>query len=186
MLAPSGREHDCRTADISPGDARLAINGALQVGDQVVIYLDKLGRVSGRVVRLYDEGECAIVFDVSPYKREKLAETLTVLLNPDRLSPEDGAEASVAARKPAARRATIETEDGKLLDGEVLDFSLAGLTLRVLGQKPGIGDWVRIGNVHGKVARYTDTGFSVDFEFSGKSAARLAPSGSGRPKGAAS
>ncbi|HRO02371.1 MAG TPA: PilZ domain-containing protein [Terricaulis sp.] len=61
MLDCEGREHDCRTADISPGDARIASVTAPDVGQRVVIYLEGLGRVSGKVARRCGEGEIAVI-----------------------------------------------------------------------------------------------------------------------------
>ena len=49
LLDPLGREHDCRTADISPGDIRIAAPILPHVGERVVIYLAGFGRVSGHV-----------------------------------------------------------------------------------------------------------------------------------------
>ena len=60
--------------------------------------------------------------------------------------------------------ARIQPEDGEAFDAEVLDFSLAGTTLRTARQRPPIGAWVRVGNTYGRVARYLEVGFAVDFE----------------------
>src|SRR5262249_23218273 len=46
MLDPLGREHDCRTMDISPGDVRIAASILPEVGQKVVLYLEGFGRVS--------------------------------------------------------------------------------------------------------------------------------------------
>jgi hypothetical protein len=46
----------------------------------------------------------------------------------------------------------------------VLDFSLAGITIRSRRPPPLIGVWVRVGNVYGRVARLFDNGFAIDFE----------------------
>lgn len=158
MLDSAGREHDCRTADISPGDARIAAAAPPQVGERVVLYLDGFGRVSGKVARKCGEAEVAIVFDFSAHKREKLAEQLTLAINKD---------LGLAEEPPArgdAPMARIETESGLVYDGEILDFSLTGLTLKTPRPAPPIGAWVRVGSVYGRVARLTDGGFAVDFE----------------------
>lgn len=161
MLDPRGREHDCRTADISPGDVRIASPAEIEVGARVVLYLASLGRIAGTVVRVCGPGEYAIVFESSAHKREKLAEALTAMINSDRLSSEDS-----AAPSPSARHfARIELEDGEIVDGAILDFSLAGITIKSANRPPPLGAWVKVGGVHGKVARYVEGGFSVDFEF---------------------
>jgi len=161
MLDPLGREHDCRTADISPGDARITTTLGLDVGHRVVLYLEAVGRIAGVVARQCGENEFAIIFDTSPHKREKLAEALTLLMNKELLGADDEAP---SAESRLRQRARIETEDGKAIDGEVLDFSLAGMTIRTARLRPPLGAWVRVGAAYGRVARYLDDGFAIDFE----------------------
>ena len=163
MLDTSGRELDCRTADISPGDVRIAATELPTVGDRVVLYLDGIGRVSGKVARTCGVGEVAIIFDFSAHKREKLAEQLTLAINKD-LGIEEPAHKIVTDKSRFIR---IEHEAGDAYEGEVLDFSLAGVTIRTPRSAPPIGAWVRIGGVYGRVARLIDGGFAVDFEHRG-------------------
>jgi hypothetical protein len=160
MLDTIGREHDCRTADISPGDIRIAAPILPGVGERVVIYLEGIGRVSGHVARKCGEGEVAIIFDFTAHKRERLAEQLTLEINRGL-----GIDEPV---RPAAREdgqlIRLEFETGEAYDGEVLDFSLAGMTIRSRRPPPLIGVWVRVGNIYGRVARLIDGGFAIDFE----------------------
>jgi len=160
MLDRAGREHDCRTADMSPGDARIAAPTLPGVGDHVVLYLDTIGRVSGQVARACGEGEVAIIFDFTSHKRERLAEQLTLKMN-KKLGLHE-------PFRPAARddgaRIRLQFETGDSYEGDVLDFSLAGLTVRSRRPPPLIGVWVRVGNVYGRVARLIEGGFAVDFE----------------------
>lgn len=165
MLDPLGREHDCRTEDISPGDARITSAFSLDVGHRVVLYLETFGRIAGVVARRCGENEFAIIFDTSPHKREKLAEALTALLNQDLLAGEEAA----APESPLRQRARIETEDGRAIEGDVLDFSLAGMTIRTARPRPPLGAWVRVGTAYGRIARYLDDGFAIDFEPRGAS-----------------
>jgi len=159
MLDCEGREHDCRTADISPGDARIASVTAPDVGQRVVIYLEGLGRVSGKVARRCGEGEIAVIFDFSAHKREKLAEQLTLAINKDL-----GVEAEPLIAREGAQTARLSFETGESYDGEVLDFSLAGVTIRTNRAPPLIGVWVRVGALYGHVARIVEGGFAIDFE----------------------
>ena len=166
MLDTLGREHDCRTADISPGDVRIQAPVLPDVGEKVVIYLDGIGRVSGNVARRGEDG-AAIIFDFSAHKREKLAEQLTLTINKD-LGVEEPA-------KPAPRQGgqfvTLLFETGETYEGEVLDFSLAGITIRSKRPPPLLGVWVRVGNIYGRVARLIENGFAIDFEPRGTAAA---------------
>jgi hypothetical protein len=159
ILDSRGREFDCRTADISPGDVRIVSSVSPTVGDRVVLYLEGFGRLSGRVTRHCGEGESAVIFDFSAHKREKLAEQITATINKHRL---DGELDEATAR--IAERAKIELETGEIIDGEILDFSIAGITVRAKGIIPLIGSWARIGGVYGRVSRLIEGGFAIDFE----------------------
>jgi hypothetical protein len=161
MLDAAGAEYDCRTADLSPGDVRIASPVRRpNVGERVVLYLEGFGRLSGKVARTCGEGEVAIIFDFSAHKREKLAEALTVAINKDLGVVLPGAQLS----QGAPNLARVEIENGESYEGEVLDFSLAGITLKTLKPPPLLGSWVRVGGVYGRVARLIEGGFAVDFE----------------------
>jgi hypothetical protein len=161
LLDTAGREHDCRTADISPGDMRIVATTLPTVGERVVIYLEGLGRVSGKVARTCGEGEVAIIFDFSAHKREKLAEQLTLVINKS-LGIDEPAHRAITG--DGGRLIRIEHEAGDAYEGEIMDFSLAGITVRTPRLAPPIGAWVRIGGVYGRVARLIEGGFAVDFE----------------------
>lgn len=160
MLDPLGREHDCRTADISPGDIRIAAPILPQVGERVVIYLAGFGRVSGHVARKCGEGEVAIIFDFTAHKREKMAEQLTLAVNRD-LGIEAPVRPAAGDDRPLIK---LQFETGEAYEGEVVDFSLAGITIKSKRPPPLIGVWVRAGNVYGRVARLIDGGFAIDLE----------------------
>jgi hypothetical protein len=160
LLDTFGREHDCRTADISPGDVRIAAPMLPRVGERVVIYLDGIGRVSGKVARTCGEGEVAVIFDFSAHKREKVAEQLTLIINRDL-----GIEEPVRPiARDGAQHVMLEFETGETYEGEVTDFSLAGVTIKSKRPPPLIGVWVRVGTVYGRVARLVEGGFAIDFD----------------------
>ncbi|HRE42852.1 MAG TPA: PilZ domain-containing protein [Terricaulis sp.] len=160
MLAANGVEYDCRTEDISPGDARIAATTLPEIGARVVIYLEGgLGRVSGKVARRCGEGEVAVIFDFSAHKREKLAELLTLAINKDL-----GVAADAPSIPARAQTVSLQFETGEAYEGEVIDFSLSGVTIRTRRPPPLIGVWVRVGAIYGRVARLTETGFAIDFE----------------------
>ncbi len=160
LLDAAGREHDCRTADISPGDARIVSDVLPSVGERVVIYLSGFGRVSGKIARKCGEGEMAVIFDFSAHKREKLAEQLTLVVNKDLGIDEEPRP----ALREGAQTVKLEFETGEAYVGEVVDFSLAGITIKSKRPPPLIGVWVRVGTVYGRVARLIEGGFAIDLE----------------------
>jgi hypothetical protein len=160
LLDTAGREHDCRTADISPGDVRIVSDMPPPIGERVVIYLHGFGRVSGHVARKCGEGEMAVIFDFSAHKREKMAEQLTLAVNKD-LGIEEPARPIV---RDGAQTVRLEFETGEAYEGEVVDFSLSGITIKSKRPSPLLGMWVRVGTVYGRVARVIDGGFAIDLE----------------------
>lgn len=159
LLDTAGREYDCRTADISPGDVRIAATSLPPIGDRVVIYLEGFGRVSGKIARSCGEGEVAVIFDFSAHKREKMAEQLTLAVN-----RELGIEEPAHPIPDGAQALKLEFETGEAYEGEVVDFSLAGVTIKSKRPPPLIGVWVRVGQVYGRVARLIEGGFAIDFD----------------------
>jgi hypothetical protein len=160
LLDGAGREHDCRTADISPGDARIVSDVLPAVGERVVVYLNGFGRVSGKIARKCGEGEMAVIFDFSAHKREKMADQLTLAVNKDL----GIAEPQRPAPREGAQTIKLEFETGEAYVGEVVDFSLAGITIKSKRPPPLIGVWVRVGTVYGRVARLIEGGFAIDLE----------------------
>jgi hypothetical protein len=159
MLDTLGREHDCRTADMSPGDVRIVAPVLPNVGERVVIYLEGFGRVSGNVARRGEDG-AAVIFDFSVHKREKMAEQLTLAINKG-LGIQEPERPSV---REDGQRIQLHFGTGETYEGEILDFSLAGITIRSHRPPPLLGVWVRVGNVYGRVARLIENGFAIDFE----------------------
>ncbi|MDX2273887.1 MAG: PilZ domain-containing protein [Hyphomonadaceae bacterium] len=165
MLDAAGREHDCRTLDLSPGDARITSSTLPAIDDQVVLYLNGFGRLAGRVARRCPDEEVAIIFEASKHKREKMAEALIWRVNGERLgllkTPDAPPEAPAQQPSTTTR---VETEFGDIIEAEVLDFSLSGMTLKTASETPPISSWVKIGGLYGRVVRPVEGGFAVDFE----------------------
>jgi len=163
LLADGTDEAPCRTLDLSCGGALIEATAWPSVDCAVVLYARDLGRVPARVVRHVAERGFGISFEIGPSKRERLAEGLTVKATP----AVDGAVLDDPRR--AVRRRTdqsavaVELEDGRRLTCDVLDFSLLGVALRSASLRPPLGAWVKVGATHGRVARFFDDGFAVDF-----------------------
>jgi len=77
-MLSDGREYPCRTFDISAGGVAIvsAVKGKL--GERVVLYLDRIGRLEGTVARHFGGG-FAVALRAGALKREALASTLEKL-----------------------------------------------------------------------------------------------------------
>ena len=69
---------------MSAGGMALRTPTACEPGERVVAYLDNFGRIEGVVARSLDDG-FAVKFVASLYKREKIVNQLTWLINRERL-----------------------------------------------------------------------------------------------------
>lgn len=159
LMEPDGLEHDCRTLDISPGDARIASPARAFAGEKIIIYLKDIGRVESSVVRVLEENTFAVKFEASAHKRERIAEQLTVLANPASGVSEERRN----IRHDGSGVTPVELEDGSTILCEIIDFSLVGIAVRTTKPRPLIGAWVRVGAQYARVSRYIDGGFAVDF-----------------------
>lgn len=158
-LNGEGEEFECNTVDVGAGGLRINLARPLQKGENVILYIDDIGRVEGVVARVLNEIGYAIEFRVPQRKREKIADQLTWLLNKDRLGLE---EERSAERRPSAGQ-VIAIYNGVSIACAVSDVSLFGVALKTAGPRPMIGDSVRIGERGGTCIRYIDGGFAVDF-----------------------
>lgn len=159
----SKREHPCRTEDLSPGGACIGAP-APEIGSRVLIYLDRVGRVEAKVVRIDGPQRFAVVFVASARQRERIAEALILILNETKLPPDDVEGARRNKRYSGTGLLSVELEDGSSIECTVLDFSLVGASLSCKRNPPRVGSWVRCGASYGRVARYLERGFAVDFQ----------------------
>lgn len=158
MLADK-REFPCQTADMSPGGVALFVPVKGDIGSRVVVYVEEIGRIEGRIVRHFERG-FALGLDVPLIKREKLANQLTWLANRDILGlPEDRRHERIIPRNP---RSTLRLEDGREYVVRLIDVSLSGAAIKADVQPP-LGTMVTVGKTPGQVVRHFRGGLGVEF-----------------------
>jgi hypothetical protein len=153
------REYPCQVVNMSPGGMALIapMNGA--IGSRVVAYIDHLGRLEGKITRVYQNGFAATIA-ATERKRDKLAAQLTWLANRDILNlPEDRRHGRIVPKKPMTQ---IIMPNGINITCRVIDFSLSGAAIAT-DQRPPIGTLLTIGKVQGRVVRHIEEGFAVEF-----------------------
>jgi hypothetical protein len=159
-LTGSGEEFACNTIDVCAGGLRINLARPLEKGENVVLYIEDIGRVEGFVVRVLNEIGYAIEFRVPPRKREKIADALTWLVNKDRLGLTDE---RIAERRPSSGQVIAIHGKGVSIACAIADVSLFGVALKTAGLRPMIGDRVQIEERAGTCVRYIEGGFAVDF-----------------------
>lgn len=159
LLDAHGREYSGRLINISGGGALVAANARLRVGDNVILYTDALGRLAGDVVRTTPEG-FAMRIHAPALKRDKIVDCLTWLVNEPTM---EGGEERRAERRAGEGLTIALLGDGRELPCQVIDLSLTGVALATAGPRPLIGETIQVGRAIGRVARYLDNGFAVEF-----------------------
>lgn len=159
-LTGSGEEFACNTVDVCAGGLRINLARPLEKGENLVLYIEDIGRVEGVIVRVLNEIGYAIEFRAPPRKREKIADALTWLVNKDRLGITDD---RIAERRPATGQVIAIHGKGITIACAIADVSLFGVALKTSGPRPMIGDRVQIGERAGTCVRYIEGGFAVDF-----------------------
>jgi hypothetical protein len=159
-LTGSGEEFTCNTIDVCAGGIRINLARPLEKGENLVLYVEDIGRVEGVIVRVLNEIGYAVEFRVPQRKREKIADALTWLVNKDKLGLTDE---RIDERRSAPGQVIAIHGKGISIACAVADVSLFGVALKTAGPRPMIGDRVQIGERAGTCVRYIDGGFAVDF-----------------------
>ncbi len=153
------REFPCQTIDMSPGGMALFAPIKAPIGARIIVDLDEIGRIEGVAARHIENG-FALALNVTPIKREKLADQLTWLANRHTLGlPEDRRHERI---EPRNARSTLILSDGREYLIKLLDVSLSGAAMKA-DVKPPMGSIVTVGRTQGRVVRHFETGIAVEF-----------------------
>jgi hypothetical protein len=158
MLADR-REFPCQVVNMSPGGIALIAPVAGAPGERVIAYVDHLGRLEGRIARLFQNG-FAMTIAATERKRDKLAAQLTWLANRHLLaSPEDRRHGRRVPKNPLGQ---VILPNGVNLTCRIIDVSESGAGIAT-DQRPPIGALVTLGKIQGRVVRHLDEGFAIEF-----------------------
>lgn len=158
-MLPNREEYACQTIDMSPGGVSILgpVPGA--IGQRVVAYLEHVGRIEGKIVRLTSEG-FALSISATSRKQDKLASQLTWLANRAALGlPEDRRHERVTPRHPGV---DLRMEDGRILPVLLIDVSLSGAAVSI-DDPPALDSRVWLGQTPCKVVRHFQGGMAVEF-----------------------
>lgn len=153
------REYPCQIVNMSPGDAAMLAPVTGEIGERLVVYVDHIGRIEGVLARVF-EGGFAIRIQATSYKREKIANQLTWIINRERLNlAEDRRYERVVPKNPFTK---IILSDGTDHNCRVLDVSLSGASVAI-NPKPKVGSEVTLGLMRGRVVRHHEHGVGIQF-----------------------
>jgi PilZ domain len=153
------QEYPCQVINMSAGGMALHAPVVCNIGERIVAYLDNLGRVEGAVVRSF-EGGFAVQIIASLYKRERIANLLTWLINQQSLGlTEERKHERVVPRISASK---LIMPNGEVHDVRVIDVSLSGASIATK-VKPPVNSEVVLGRMRGRVVRHHDQGVAIQF-----------------------
>jgi hypothetical protein len=160
MLADR-REYPCQVIDMSPGGMAVIAPVSGNQGERVIAYVDHLGRLEGKIARVFANG-FAMSISATSRKRDKLAAQLTWLANRQILNlPEDRRHGRFTPRNPLAR---LILPNGNNVGCRVIDLSQSGAAIAIAPDlRPAIGAMVTVGKSQGRVVRHIDDGFAIEF-----------------------
>lgn len=158
FIPSDNREARCDVVDLSPGGAQIVCEMVPPADTPVIIYIDGFGRFEGTVARPA-EGSFGVRFQCSAMKREKIAEQLTLYMNRDLV---DETVVRRHDRAPTKGMARYTRANGDIVNCEVLDLSLGGVSLKT-DARPPLGETVLIGQTAGRVVRHHENGIALEF-----------------------
>jgi hypothetical protein len=160
MLADR-REFPCQVVDMSPGGMAVIAPVCGLSGERVIAYVDHLGRLEGKIARVFENG-FAMSISATARKRDKLAAQLTWLANRQILNlPEDRRHGRFTPRNPMAR---LILPNGTNVACRVIDLSESGAAIAIPADlRPVVGAMVTIGKTQGRVVRHIEDGFAIEF-----------------------
>lgn len=160
MLADR-REFPCQVIDMSPGGMAVIAPVVGAQGERVIAYVDHLGRLEGKIARVFENG-FAMSIGATARKRDKLAAQLTWLANRQILNlPEDRRHGRFTPKNPMAR---LILPNGTNVACRVIDLSQSGAAIAIAPELlPAVGSTVTVGKAQGRVVRHIENGFAIEF-----------------------
>ncbi len=157
FLTETGDERTGVVLNISAGGAMLRAKHPPAFGQSVVLYIDQVGRIEGKVVR--SSQNCfAVSYQKRRAKTAKIADQLTTALNYRR----KGADRRMSPRVKHDTSATVYLEDGREIQCAILDISLTGASIEI-SPRPPLGMHLILGRMTAKVVRRHEKGVGVVF-----------------------
>jgi hypothetical protein len=157
-MLPDMSEHPCQVSNITIDGATFLTETVPPIGLNIVAYLEELGRVEA-ITGEPIAGGFRIKFAIKGSRLEKL-ESRIKWLSQKQQGEDDGRRH--ARFEPRDNQSQITLPDGRVYNCEVLDISISGAGIKV-DVMPGIGTYVMLGKMRGRVVRYLESGVAIEF-----------------------
>jgi hypothetical protein len=158
FMLPDMTEHPCQVTNLSLDGATFITDKVPVGGQQIVAYIDDIGRVEGISADAVPGG-FRILFSLTGPRRERFVSRLTWLANKNTKTLEHRRHARY---EPKDTTSNITLPDGRVYSCEVIDISLSGAAVKV-DVIPSLGTHVVLGKMRGRVVRYHQSGIAIEF-----------------------
>lgn len=157
FMLPDMTEHACQVSGLSLDGAVFHSAHVPPGGQQIVAYLDGVGRVEAISAEPVADG-FRVMFAAGGPRRDRLDNRLKAVFGND-----PGAVNRRHARfEPKDAKSQIALPDGRVYPCEVLDISLSGAGVKV-DVLPSLGTYVMFGKMRGRIVRYIEAGVAIEF-----------------------
>lgn len=157
FLNTSGDEQPCLVVNVSAGGALIKAKHPPRQNEKVVLYIDRLGRFEGSVIRS-GATSFAVNYEKRRRKNAKTADALTQVVNQGKRSHDRRNNPRMLHDAPAQ----VVFEDGRTEECAILDISLTGASIQI-APRPPLGARLTLGRMNAKVVRRHEKGVGVVF-----------------------
>ncbi len=158
FMLPDMSEHACQVLDLTLEGATFITSDVPPVGLAIVAYLEDLGRVevlSGQPIA----GGFTVTFAATGMRLDRLQQRIKYLSDRAEGAPDHRRHARF---EPKDKQSSITLPDGRNYSCEVLDISVSGAGVKT-DVMPALGTYLMIGKMKGRVVRYLESGFAIEF-----------------------
>jgi hypothetical protein len=158
FMLPDMSEHACQVLDLSQTGATFITTDVPPVGLAIVAYLEDLGRVevvSGNPV----PGGFKVTYAATGMRLERLQQRITYIMERASGAPDQRRHPRF---EPKDKHSSIVMPDGRSYNCEVLDISVSGAGIKT-DVMPALGTYLMVGKMKGRVVRYLENGFAIEF-----------------------
>lgn len=146
--------------DISTSGLALVVDCDAQVGDEIIIYPEGVGRLEGKVMRVFENG-IGIAFQLTAAQQESIGARIASVI--------EGVPYLRLSESRSAFRITYNIETSARIEHTpetfnctIVDISKTGCLLKS-DARPDVGSRVIVGALRGVVRRHSPHGFALEF-----------------------
>jgi hypothetical protein len=158
FMLPDMSEHACQVLDLTLEGATFITSDVPPPGLAIVAYLEDLGRVE-----VVSEGSVPGGFKVryaaSGMRLERLQQRIAYLMERADGAPDHRRHPRY---EPKDKHSAITLPDGRSYNCEVMDISVSGAAVKT-DVMPAQGTYLMVGKMKGRVVRYLENGFAIEF-----------------------